>query len=82
MARARPVRPPLRRLMGLETEYALRFSGPSHPGNDRLYRAILGAVSSLVHTRPGDGIASKEQVFTENGGAFYYEHLPHAPDGG
>ncbi|MDY7095908.1 MAG: proteasome accessory factor PafA2 family protein [Acidobacteriota bacterium] len=82
--------PVLDRLMGLETEYALRFTSPrsqgpgksGHPGNDRIYRALAGAVSELVHARPGDGVPSKEQIFVQNGGAFYYEHLPHCPAGG
>lgn len=82
--------PVLDRLMGLETEYALRFSSPlsqgpgktGHPGNDRIYRALAGAVSELVYARPGDGVPAKEQIFVQNGGAFYYEHLPHCPAGG
>ena len=71
------------RLLGLETEYAIRISGTSEaPGNDRVYEALVDALSERVATRPGDGAPSKSQIFLENGGAFYYEHLPHRPDGG
>lgn len=75
------------RLLGLETEYAIRYSplpgSPSDPpGNDRIYEALIEALSEKVVVRPGDSAPAKHQVFLENGGAFYYEHLPHRPDGG
>lgn len=74
--------PALDRLIGLETEYAIRFSPASRrPGNDAVYAAMMEAVGQLVATRPGD-TATKRQVFTENGGAFCYEHLPYCSGGG
>lgn len=69
--------------MGLETEYAIRYSGGgSSPGNGQIYDALVRAISRQVAARPGDAPAGKNQIFVENGGAFYYEHLPHCPDGG
>jgi len=47
-----------------------------------VYEALAEAISERVATRPGDSAPSKNQIFLENGGAFYYEHLPHRPDGG
>lgn len=89
----------LQRLIGLETEYALRFSphplegaegdsapsgptGPDHPGNDNLFQAFKRAIGALVPTRPGSGAPGRDQFFTANGGAFYYEFLPHCTEGG
>lgn len=73
----------LDRLLGLETEYAIRFTpAPGSPAadNDVIYDAVRSAVDSLVFTRRGDG--AREQYFVENGGALAYEFLPGAPDGG
>lgn len=73
----------LDRLLGLETEYAIRFTpAPGSPAadNDVIYDAVRGAVDTLVLTRRGDG--AREQYFVENGGALAYEFLPAAPDGG
>jgi proteasome accessory factor A len=73
----------LDRLLGLETEYAIRFTpAPGSPAadNDVIYDAVRSAVDSLVLTRRGDG--AREQYFVENGGAIAYEFLPAAPDGG
>lgn len=73
---------PRSRLVGLETEYAIRFTGPGrHPDNDRIYRAVVEAVGELVDHQPGSH-SDKHQIFVENGGAFCYEHLPHCPWGG
>lgn len=94
----------LDRLIGLETEYAIRYSSipdehlgraPSlaswferdfdplpHPGNDIIFQAFKTAIADLVPTRPGNGAPGRDQVFTANGGAFYYEFLPHCPEGG
>ena len=72
------------RLTGLETEFALRFSpapGGAHPGNEILFEALRDAMGDLVILGRGDRFPG-EQSFTENGGAFYYEMLPHAVDGG
>ena len=76
------------RLIGLETEYAFRFSPDSdgepvdRPGNDLLFRAFKRAIREIVPTRPGTGAPGRDQFFTANGGAFYYEFLPHCTDGG
>jgi Pup amidohydrolase len=71
------------RLLGLETEYAIRFTpapGSAPADNDVIYDAVRRAVDVLVLTREGDG--AREQRFVENGGALAYEFLPGAPDGG
>lgn len=72
------------RLLGQETEYALRFSpaGSASPGNIRIYSAFERAIQSLVKTRPADWSFYKRSFFTENGGSFNYEHQPNAPDQG
>ena len=75
--------PPLSRLVGLETEYAIRVRARhTHPGNDSVFQALKESISSLVATRPGSSAAGRDQIFTENGGAFYYEFLPHCMHGG
>ncbi len=55
-----------------------------HPGNEVLFDAIRDAVGTLVHTRPGQGLADSisRRLFTENGGSLYYEFVPQAPQGG
>ncbi len=76
--------PPLERLLGLETEYAFRFSSlvDFHPGNETLFHALRESISRLVATRPGSSAPGREQFFCQNGGAFYYEFLPHCLQGG
>jgi proteasome accessory factor A len=72
-----------RRLLGLETEYAIRFAPDGeHPGNDVAFQAVKRALSHLVATRPGHSAPGRDQLFTQNGGAFYYEYLPHCLWGG
>lgn len=75
---------PFERLLGLETEYAFRFSSPVdfHPGNETLFHALRESISQVVATRPGNSAPGREQFFCENGGAFYYEFLPHCLQGG
>lgn len=84
----------LDRLVGLETEYAIRFSperpadsdgsagDPGRPGNDVVYQALVGGLKGFVHTRRGDLRTLRQQLFTENGGALAYEALPRAMHGG
>lgn len=74
----------LDRLLGLETEYALRFSTRSggHPGNDVLFAAIARAVRAFVRVEPEPGDDASTQLFTQSGGALYYEVLPEALHGG
>lgn len=74
----------LERLIGVETEFAIRFSpvGRSKkPDNDVIYDHVIGAIKRFVSTGRGD-YTGKKQVFVQNGGAFNYEHLPYAIDGG
>ncbi len=73
------------RLLGQETEYAIRFRpapGMPHPGNQTLYKAIQYGIEQCVQTRPGERAFFQDQFFVENGGAFAYEYLPHALEGG
>lgn len=73
-----------RRLRGLETEYCLRFTpaeGSTHPGNTRLYDAIVASVGDRTTLRPADAFGTTKS-FLSNGGALNYERLPQAPDGG
>ncbi|MBK8011214.1 MAG: proteasome accessory factor PafA2 family protein [Deltaproteobacteria bacterium] len=97
----------LERLVGLETEYAIRFSPDTEtdghrigegapldrapnatptpmptPGHELIYQAITRALARLVATGPGERRWGRQQVFVENGGAFYYEMLPNAVDEG
>lgn len=70
------------RLMGQETEYAIRFSPKlSHPGNDRIYGSLASAIARHVRTEPGL-YPGRPQIFLQNGGGFHYEYRPHrAADG-
>ncbi len=52
------------------------------PGNDVIFQALSAAISHLVPTRPGASAQGRDQIFTANGGAFYYEFLPHCLSGG
>lgn len=73
------------RLLGQETEYAIRFSpatGSEHPGNALIYRALRFGIRRIVKIKNGDPRSIQEQFFTENGGAFSYEHFLHALESG
>ncbi len=75
----------LDRLIGLETEYAIRFSperDSTHPGNAQIYLALKAALAERVLLAAGERESAREKVFMENGGAFCYEVLPLAFDGG
>lgn len=75
----------LRRLLGLETEYAIRYTpapGCDRPSNRILYDALVDAIGQIVPTRPGTMGQGRPRIFTANGGAFCYESLPYAPHGG
>ena len=68
----------LDRLLGLETEYAIRFSpelGVERPSHDLIFDCLVGAVERIVSVRPGERHAENGQVFTQNGGAFCYGTL-------
>lgn len=75
-----------RRLLGLETELAIRFSPEgrgARPGNHVIYEAIIASVGDLVRTQPGESRGVEEsRIFTESGASICYEALPHARDGG
>ncbi|MEM6930945.1 MAG: proteasome accessory factor PafA2 family protein, partial [Myxococcota bacterium] len=68
----------LDRLMGTETEYAIRYvpdDGEAHPGNQVLFDRIADAVGELVHVGQSDGLSAYagRRYFIENGGAFNFE---------
>ena len=72
----------LGRLVGQETEYAIRFSPErKRPGNQVIFAALAQAIESTVRTGPG-AVVERSQIFTQNGGAFYYESLPYRVEGG
>lgn len=73
----------LRRLLGLETEYAIGISArddPDAPTNAEVYTALREAVEAQVLTRPGE--VSQQQVFLVNGGSLSYESASWARDKG
>ncbi|HZO12367.1 MAG TPA: proteasome accessory factor PafA2 family protein [Polyangiaceae bacterium] len=76
----------LGRLVGLETEYAIRFApaaGKRAPGNRAIYRALAEAIGREVSVLPGERRGGEEgRFFTESGASFCYEHLPIEPEGG
>ncbi len=63
------------RLVGLETEYALRFRTPvgivSRPPNEQFYRAVINELGRRMPT--ATALATKEGVFLANGGAVWFE---------
>lgn len=66
----------LDRLLGLETEYAIRFTPAVHfdgepPSRRYLYSALKSAIGSLVDTR--DGRILRQEIWTSNGGGFRFE---------
>lgn len=70
------------RLVGLETEYAIRFAPAPRarrPTNARVFEAYAAAVQRLVDTRPG---VRDRELFLANGGAIHYECQPIAVDDG
>lgn len=75
-----------RRLLGLETEYAIRFTpadGVPRPGNHIIYNAVAAALGELVETQPGQQRSGEiGRIFTASGAAFCYENLPTSIDGG
>ena len=73
------------RLMGQETELAIQFQpkpGTSHPGNLYIFELFKEAIINQCKIRPASTFVDKIQFFVENGGAFTYECLPHALNGG
>ena len=76
----------LDRLLGLETEYAIRWSAhdPSaeRPSNRLIFDAIVEALGQRLATSSGARKLSRRQRFIQNGGSVCYEYLPKAADGG
>ena len=76
--------PILDRLIGLETEYAIRFRPregcDSPPSRFHLYQALIARVRQHVLTAPAKHF--KEGVFLANGGAIWFEAERPAAGGG
>lgn len=69
----------LSRLLGLETEYAIRFTPAAHfdgelPSRAYLFRTLIAIIEGMVETRPGRVL--RDEIFTCNGGGFRYEYGP------
>ena len=76
--------PLLERLIGLETEYAIRFRPreglDKSPSRFHLYQALIARVGRHVLTAPAKHF--KEGVFLANGGAIWFETERPAAGGG
>lgn len=80
----------LDRLLGLETEYAIRWTrddpegahGGERPAHDLVHATLTSVIASRQATREGTRTSLHQQLFLENGGAIYYEFLPRAPNEG
>ncbi|AKT43695.1 proteasome accessory factor PafA2 family protein [Chondromyces crocatus] len=76
------------RLLGLETELAIRFTptgepASARPGNNVIYQALADSVAALVQTQPGESHGVEEsRLFTESGASIAYEVFPYAPSAG
>lgn len=70
------------RLCGLETEYAIRFSGSRKPDNREIYDSLVESLKRIIPVRPGSLFIKWNQVFLGSGGSLCYEMLPHKPGGG
>ncbi|MFO7901773.1 MAG: proteasome accessory factor PafA2 family protein [Planctomycetota bacterium] len=74
----------LDRLMGLETEYAIRFHPREHGGDSpsrfQLYQALIARIRRHVPAVPAKHF--KEGVFLANGGAVWFETERPAAGGG
>jgi hypothetical protein len=73
------------RLLGLETEYAIRWTsdvGRRRPAHDLVHTALGIVIASRMAAREGTRTSLHQQLFLENGGAIYYEFLPRAPSEG
>lgn len=73
----------LDRLLGLETEYAIRYSGPEpRPDHELIYEALAEVLRERVAVGRGTRKRVNKQLFLENGGAIYYEFVAEAATGG
>lgn len=67
----------LDRLLGLETEYAIRYSGAGpRPNDGQIFDAVVESLGQRVAMRDGARKWGNRQRFLENGGAIYYESIP------
>ena len=64
------------RLMGLETEYAIRFRSSSGVQQVTLYRALLSALRQRLPLVSGSSL--EEKHFTANGGTIGFERVSHS----
>jgi proteasome accessory factor A len=73
-----------KRLIGLETEYAIRYSSEftERLDNRILYDLIIKIIPNFVKIAEGTSILKWKQIFIENGSAFCYESLPHHLESG
>src|SRR5690606_32098923 len=74
----------LDRLLGLETEYAIRWTSEAgaRPAHDLVHTGIATVIAKRLAARSGARETLHKQLFLQNGGAIYYEFLPHAPSDG
>lgn len=73
----------IRRLAGLETEYAFRVSSAGErPDHRDLYESSVRSLQRLTRTVEGSSSMKWRQIFTQNGSALCYESMPSHPDGG
>ena len=74
--------PILQRLVGLETEYAVRFHSTSRtpPSNYRVYKSVVRQISSQMVTAPAAHF--KKGHFLANGGAVWFEQGPAQEENG
>lgn len=73
------------RLMGQETEYALRFSprgAARRPSHRQVHQILLRVLARHVATTRGRRWRLNLETFVENGGAFSYEATPTSPADG
>ncbi|MCS7205806.1 MAG: proteasome accessory factor PafA2 family protein [Leptospiraceae bacterium] len=70
--------------MGLETEYAIRFSSNviERPDNRIIYDSILKYLNDYTKTISGTSIIKWGQIFLENGSSICYECLPNHLESG
>ncbi|MEL6177879.1 MAG: proteasome accessory factor PafA2 family protein [Myxococcota bacterium] len=70
--------PPLGRLAGMETEYAVRYSPSPHeatrPSNKTIFESFVTVLRKRFTLHRGQRFY-RDQWFTQNGGALYYESL-------
>ncbi len=84
---SRPSVQPLNRLIGLETEYAVRFRDADTIGEGfthrQIFRGAIRALKSRLPLAPADySQVSKEGFFTANGSAVWFERSRFAGDTG